>query len=268
MKKFKNLTKKSRIMILSSLVFLLVAILIASVSVIVLNSKKAPKISVELFPQPDNKILVSWNKKNTKSYLIEYFYSLDQEQEAEKIQKSLEGQSMSKDEITKKSYDLSIKMIDTNETKIELPRKRGNFKVRVKAIGQKSKHDTAFSDWFNIDIPAYKLETPSFLLAKNENGYVYIKDFQSSTYAIDASGNKDVEFYEFKDSIDSFEVTLSKHKINGYEFGELPDGINKLTAYIRAVNYEQAIDTGTKNTMIPLYWLYEPSDWCIISIDL
>lgn len=177
---------------------------------------------------------------------MEFYFSLDQKIEEEKIKKEKGSASLSEEE-RNTAYKNSIKTLSTNETKIELDRKRGTFKVRVKGVSEKSKNDTAFSEWQTKEISAYKLDKPQFKLEK-EGEKIVIKNFISPTYAINSTESGKIIFFEYKDSInDSIEI-FSKVQINIAEWTipSLPEDINQLTVYIRAVNFEQTYDGSTK----------------------
>lgn len=268
-KEVKEIPKKQRILLITIGIILIVAIIVTSLTVAILQKQKeAPQVSVEVLAQPDNKIVVSWNKKNTKNYLVEFYFSLDQKIEEEKIKKEKGSASLSEEE-RNTAYKNSIKTLSTNETKIELDRKRGTFKVRVKGVSEKSKNDTAFSEWQTKEISAYKLDKPQFKLEK-EGEKIVIKNFISPTYAINSTESGKIIFFEYKDSInDSIEI-FSKVQINIAEWTipSLPEDINQLTVYIRAVNFEQTYDGSTKNIDTAIYRLYESSDFAEYSIDI
>lgn len=268
-KQAKVLSKKEKMLLTIIGIVLVVAITVTSLTLAILRMQKAaPKVSIKVLSQPENKIVVSWNKKNTGRYLVEYWFSIDQEIEESKMKQN-KGSELLSDEEKAEAYSNSVKSIYTNQTKLELDRKRGDFKVRVKGVAEKSKNDTAFSEWKFQEISAYKLEKPIISL-KREGDYLRFDEFEAPSYAVSAENSGDIEFFEYYDSINSHIETLPGTELKNFEWviSSLPENLTSFTVYVRAVNYEQALDLGTKNIDTQTYWLYEPSDFAEYSVDI
>lgn len=230
----KTPLEKKKKLIIVGVVILLLAIIISSLSIAIVKKidSAAPKISIELTGQPDNKINISWTKKKSGTYLVEYRYELVGEIES--------------------------KVVYNNTLVLE--RARGEFSVRVKSLGNKSKDDSSFSDWKSIKIAAYSLPLASFNLEKIDAKNVKIINFKKSSYSV-GDGEKEISYYIYKDSVNEEETVLGLNEIQNREIS-LPDDIENFEAFIKAINYEEPIiDVVIKDFNNPLYRLFQDSDW-------
>ncbi len=114
-------------------------------------------------------------------------------------------------------------------------------------------------------------EAPKPIISlKREGDYLRFDEFEAPSYAASAENSGDIEFFEYYDSINSHIETLPGTELKNIEWviSSLPENLTSFTVYVRAVNYEQALDLGTKNIDTQTYWLYEPSDFGEYSVEI